>query len=417
MMSDPAYRPARLDWRLVLASIVGLWLCYFALVTLRSWLLGWEDGWELFWRRGVVTGAGMVLTLVLWWALHWFDRSATWVKIVAALILALPISVLSAQVNYTVFSGLHDHKAHEDKVVVVKVQREHGDDVLRDLPDLPPGSSVESTRIVIGEPVEDKPPPTMIPVPVLGQFELASWEYVTDMTFGRYFMLLSWCALYLAMLAGERAKVAERRAGEYRQAAKTAELRSLRYQVNPHFLFNTLNSLSALVMTGRPERAEDMIQTLSTYYRRTLSGDPTADVTLADEVALQQLYLEIEAVRFPDRLRTRVEISPTVASALVPGMILQPIVENSVKYAIAARHEPVTIGIHGEAVGGNLVVTVSDDGPMTETGDPHGCGIGLGNVRDRLRARFGDAASLAFGPCAEGGFETVLTMPLRRSRA
>jgi len=443
-MTQAAATPARLDWRLVLASIVGLWLCYFALVTTRSWLLGWEDGRELFWRRGVVTGTGMVLTLVLWLALRMFDRSATWIKIVAALILSLPVSILSAQVNYTVFRELDDHKAQVDKVVVVRVQRERGDDVLRDRPDLPPEPPLPpvppasnsapppppslpslpslpeqragETRIVVGHALEDKPPPLIIPVPVLGEFELASWEYVTDMTFGRYFMLLSWCALYLAMLAGERARAAERREGEYRAAARAAELRSLRYQVNPHFLFNTLNSLSALVMTGRPERAEDMIQTLSTYYRRTLSNDPTGDATLADEVALQQLYLEIEAVRFPDRLRTRIEISPVVANALVPGMILQPIVENSVKYAIAARHEPVTIGIFGREEGGMLVVTVCDDGPMTETGDPHGCGIGLGNVRDRLKARFGDAASLTFGPRDEGGFETVLTMPLQRSR-
>jgi len=304
--------------------------------------------------------------------------------------------------------------AKKTRVVMVKVKRERGDDVLRDTPDLPPGSRMEKTTIVVGQPVEESSEPTKVEVPGLGQFEMASWEYLTDMTFGRYFLLLSWCALYLAMQAGERARAAERREGVYREAAKAAELRSLRYQVNPHFLFNTFNSLSALVMTGRPERAEDMIQTLSTYYRRTLSGDPTADVTLADEVALQQLYLEIEAVRFPDRLRTQVDISPLVAGAMVPGMILQPIVENSVKYAIAARHEPVTIAIQGREIGRKLVVSVSDDGPMTDTGDPHGCGIGLGNVRDRLLARFGDEADLAFGPRPEGGFETVLTMPLQR---
>jgi two-component system LytT family sensor kinase len=428
-MSSDAPPPARVGLNLVLASIVGLWLCYFALVTLRSWLLGWEGGWEMFWRRGVVTLAGMALTLVLYWALRAFDRNATWVKIVAALVLALPVSVVSAQVNYTVFSALDAHKAKRDKVVVVKVQRESADDVLRDIPDLPPppppppllpvtpAPLTPETRIVVGQPVDAHPSPVTIPVPGLGKFELASWEYVTDMTFGRYFMLLSWCALYLAMVTGERARAAERREGEYRAAARSAELRSLRYQVNPHFLFNTLNSLSALIMTDRPERAEDMIQTLSTYYRRTLSSDPTGDVTLAEEVALQQLYLEIEAVRFPDRLRTEVEVSPLVATAMVPGMILQPIVENSVKYAIAARHEPVTIAISGKEEGGRLVVTVCDDGPMTETGDPHGEGIGLGNVRDRLKARFGNAASLVFGPRQQGGFETVLTLPLERSGA
>lgn len=425
-MADSAQPPARIGLPLVLASIAGLWLCYFVLVTTRSWLLGWENGGELFWRRGVVTLAGMALTLLLWWVLRLFDRCATWVKIVAALVLALPVSMASAQVNYWAFSKFDENKGHKDKAVVVKVERDRDDSVLRDtldppappLPPAPPGQTrAGETRIVIGRALDDEPPPAEIAAPGLGKVELAGWGYVTDMAFGRYFMLLSWCALYLALSEGVRARHAERREGEFRRAAANSELRSLRYQVNPHFLFNTLNSLSALVMTGKPERAEEMIQTLSTYYRRTLSSDPTADVTLSDEVALQQLYLAIEAVRFPDRLRTQIEISPLVASALVPGMILQPIIENSVKYAIAARREPVTIGIRASEEGGRLVLVVSDDGPMTETGDPHGIGIGLGNVRDRLRARFGTEAQLHFGPRAQGGFETVLSMPLQRRQA
>lgn len=415
-MSDSALPQARIGLPLVFASIAGLWLCYFSLVTMRSWLLDWEGGWDLFWRRGVVSLAGMALTVVLWWALSRFDRCATWAKIAAALVLSLPVSMASAQVNYTVFHPLDEALGHTKKTVVVKVRRESGDDVLGDPGGARPEDRTVATEIVLGQPLDEEPPPATVPLPGLGEFELASWEYATDMAFGRYFMLLSWCALYLAMSAGARARIAERREGEYRRAAANAEVRSLRYQVNPHFLFNTFNSLSALVMTGRPERAEEMIQTLSTYYRRTLSSDPTADSTLADEIALQQLYLEIETVRFPDRVRTQVEISPIVANAQVPGMILQPIVENSVKYAIAARHEPVTIGIRAAEVGGKLVVTVQDDGPMTETGDPHGCGIGLGNVRDRLRARYGSEASLAFGPREDGGFETVLTMPLERKR-
>ena len=435
-MTDNARSPASLGWRLVVASILGLWLCYFLLATARSWMLGWESGFEHLWRRGLVTGSGIVFTAALWWALHLLDRRATWVKVAAALVLSLPVSVLIAQVNFLAFKSLDEKMADREKTVVVKVVRPSDDDLLREVPEPPPappeplpappvpsvpdvasGSPVaqtEETRIVVNHKGRDEHPPVFVTVPGLGRIELASWEYVSDLTFGRYFMVLCWCALYLAMLAGERARSAERREGEYRRAAAAAELRSLRYQVNPHFLFNTLNSLSALVMTGRPERAEEMIQTLSTYYRRTLSNDPTADVTLADEIALQQLYLEIEAVRFPERLRTRIDLPDDLADTLVPGMILQPIVENSVKYAIAARHEPVTIAIQARATGDQLVVTVSDDGPMTETGDPHGVGIGLGNVRDRLHARFGDAAHIAFGPREQGGFETVLTMPLER---
>jgi LytS/YehU family sensor histidine kinase len=114
-------------------------------------------------------------------------------------------------------------------------------------------------------------------------------------------------------------RAAERREGTYRRAAKAAELRSLRYQVNPHFLFNTLNSLSALVLTGKTQAAERMIQTISTFYRRSLADDPTADVPLREEFALQKLYLDIEAVRFPHRLRAVYKLPPELEDAKVPG--------------------------------------------------------------------------------------------------
>jgi outer membrane biosynthesis protein TonB len=171
------------------------------------------------------------------------------------------------------------------------------------------------------------------------------WRQLTDVALGRYFLLIAWAALYLALGNGEMARAAEWREGEYRRAAKAAELRSLRYQVNPHFLFNTLNSLSALVMTGRGEQAERMIQTISSFYRHSLAADPTSDVPLADEIALQRHYLEIEAVRFPDRLRTEFDVPENLAQACVPGMILQPLVENSIKYAVSATTRPVTIRI------------------------------------------------------------------------
>ena len=132
---------------------------------------------------------------------------------------------------------------------------------------------------------------------------------------GRYFLLLAWAALYLALVNAEQALAAERRERRVPAAAKAAELRSLRYQINPHFLFNTLNSLSALVMTGQARPAERMIQTLSTFYRRSLAEDPTGDIPLAEEIGCRQLYLEIEAVRFPERLRTRIDVPAELARA------------------------------------------------------------------------------------------------------
>jgi LytS/YehU family sensor histidine kinase len=192
----------------------------------------------------------------------------------------------------------------------------------------------------------------------------------------------------------------------------------LRYQVNPHFLFNTLNSLSALVMAQRSEQAEKMIQTISSFYRHSLAGDPTADVPLADEIALQRHYLEIEAVRFPERLRCEFDVPAALESACVPGMILQPLVENSIKYGVSASTRPVTIRIAAREAGGMLVLTVADDGPgqtAQQTAEQGGTGIGLANVRSRLAASFGAAARVESGPLPAGGYATVLTIPIVRA--
>lgn len=241
------------------------------------------------------------------------------------------------------------------------------------------------------------------------------WRQLTDVALGRYFLLIAWAALYLALGNGEQLRAAEYREGQYARAAKAAELRSLRYQVNPHFLFNTLNSLSALVMVGRTEQAERMIQSISRFYRHSLAGDPTSDMPLEDEIALQRHYLDIEAVRFPDRLRCEFDIPDDLMTACVPGMILQPLVENSIKYAVSTTIRPVTIRITAREAGGFLVLTVADDGPGEGFANG-GTGIGIANVRSRLAARFGeDGAKVESGPLPAGGYATVLTMPVVRN--
>ncbi|MBA4354969.1 MAG: hypothetical protein C0409_09770, partial [Novosphingobium sp.] len=241
------------------------------------------------------------------------------------------------------------------------------------------------------------------------------WRQLTDVALGRYFLLIAWAALYLALGNGEQLRAAEYREGQYARAAKAAELRSLRYQVNPHFLFNTLNSLSALVMVGRAEQAERMIQSISRFYRHSLAGDPTSDMPLEDEIALQRHYLDIEAVRFPERLKCEFDMPDDLMSACVPGMILQPLVENSIKYAVSTTIRPVTIRISAREAGGFLILSVADDGPGE--GFVNGStGIGLANVRSRLAARFGeDGAKVESGPLPAGGYATVLTLPIVRN--
>jgi LytS/YehU family sensor histidine kinase len=187
----------------------------------------------------------------------------------------------------------------------------------------------------------------------------------------------------------------------------------LRYQVNPHFLFNTLNSLSALVMIGKADRAEKMIQTISRFYRHSLASEPTSDVALMDEFDLQKLYLDIEAVRFPTRLVSVFDLPADLEEARVPGMILQPLVENSVKYAVSPVSRPVTITLAAREEFDRLVITVSDDGPGVPQGAQHGFGIGLANVRDRLEARFGPDIGFTSGP-VPGGYRSEIRIPLSR---
>ena len=155
---------------------------------------------------------------------------------------------------------------------------------------------------------------------------------------------------------------------------------------------------------------------IARFYRRSLADDPTGDVTLAEEIALQKLYLDIEAVRFPRRLKTVFAVSDELADVLVPGMILQPLVENSVKHAIAPTSGQVTVTLAAREEYDRLVVTVSDDGDGVARQDATrpGYGIGLANVRERLEARFGKQASIVSGP-APGGYATHLRLPIRHA--
>jgi signal transduction histidine kinase len=403
--------PARVSFRLVLASIVGVWVTYFVIATLRGWVIDLEMSEALLWRRVFVILASMAVTLVLWPLLRLLDFRSFWVKGVAVLLIALPASLALAAINYWAFASIEEQ-------VTTRIGEREGLSVRSD----------EAGNLLI-DPLEKAGAPPRLPASTLPQDQDKAaitigkamrednrWRQLTDVALGRYFLLLAWAALYFALVNAEQARAAERREGEYRRAAKAAELRSLRYQVNPHFLFNTLNSLSALVLTGKAQAAERMIQTLSTFYRRSLAEDPTGMVSLEAEVALQRAYLEIEAVRFPERLIAEIDVPEALHDAEVPGMILQPLVENSVKYGVAPVSRGVTVRIAAREEFGRLVLEVSDNGPGTagKADTRLGLGIGLTNVRDRIETRYGDGASLVSGPAEGGGWRTVIRLPFER---
>ena len=396
--------PARLTVRTVMFSIIGLWLAYFVIFTVRGFIVGLDVQPDLLLRRGAVVAGGVGATFLLWLVLRLFDHRSLALQISAAVFLAIPTSLLIAQINQAVFADLQ-------KQLESKIAEERGFSLRRD----------EAGNIVIEAPVTRQGPeiedplrpatPQMGRVVLPGETSRDKWLRLVELALSQYFLLLAWAAIYFALLAGARAREAERRGERFRSAAKAAELRSLRYQVNPHFLFNTLNSLSALVMTGKAERAEEMIQTISRFYRHSLADESTGDVSLADEIDLQEHYLEIEAVRFPERLRVKVDLPAELANYHVPGMILQPLVENSVKYGVSASARPVTVSIAAREEYGRLVLTVADDGPGVPAGHSGGFGIGLANVRDRLEARFGNEATVTSGPALQG-YETELRLPL-----
>jgi two-component sensor histidine kinase len=226
--------------------------------------------------------------------------------------------------------------------------------------------------------------------------------------------LLAWSLLYFG-IKHYRALQAEReRALRAEALAHEARLRALRYQLNPHFLFNTLNAISTLVVERRTGEATRMLARLSDFLRLTLESGDAQEVPLDDELEFALRYLEIERVRFGERLTVRVEVEPEARSALVPAMLLQPLVENAVKHAVAPREGGGTIALEARRAGGVLRLVVADDGPGL-AGDAHadGRGIGLANTRERLRQLYGAAHRLTLEPAPAGGLRVVVELPLR----
>lgn len=396
-LGDPA---ATVSFRTVLFSMVVLWATYLVLATIRSLVMDVFDGlqFELGWRRLLVTVAGIALTMVLWLLLRLFDTKALWLKISAAIALALPVAVAIGQVNYVVFKDMElaQRQAYAERYNL-NLRRDESGNIFIDVPARGGDVPADSQSVLIEQ----------------AETSADFWRKLLDVALGRYFLLLAWASTYFALLAGVQARASQRREEQFRSAAKAAELRSLRYQVNPHFLFNTLNSLSALVMTNKADSAERMIQTISRFYRHSLATEPTADVSLRDEFDLQKLYLDIEAVRFPTRLVCVFDLPAELEECRVPGMILQPLVENSVKYAVSPVSRPVTITLAAREEFDRLVITVGDDGPGVPQGTTHGFGIGLANVRDRLEARFGPDIGFVSAP-VPGGYCTEIRIPLSR---
>ena len=223
----------------------------------------------------------------------------------------------------------------------------------------------------------------------------------------------AWSALYFSInyfiLLEEQAD----RMTRLENQASAAQLAMLRYQLNPHFLFNTLNSISTLVLLKQTERANAMLSRLSSFLRYTLANEATAQVALGQEIETTKAYLEIEKMRFEDRLRTHFSLDPAAQHARVPSLLLQPIVENAIKYAVTPHEEGADISIEARRVGDRLKITVSDTGPgpgAASAGSPS-TGVGLANIRDRLREAYGADHQFESRTVQGGGYAVTIDVP------
>jgi two-component sensor histidine kinase len=216
-------------------------------------------------------------------------------------------------------------------------------------------------------------------------------SYISGVT-GAFYVLMCWTGLYFGIKWYWELQDQTERTLKATAAAHQAQLKMLRYQLNPHFLFNTLNAISTLILDKRNDIANQAVTRLSAFLRYTLDNDPMKKVTLSKELEALDLYLSIEKVRFGDRLQLEFDIEDQARIALVPSLILQPLVENAIKYAVAPREEGGAISLQAKVTGRTLHLVMSDDGPglnSLHSPSKSGNGVGLTNTRERLTQLYG----------------------------
>ncbi len=233
------------------------------------------------------------------------------------------------------------------------------------------------------------------------------------LNFGWVFFM--WAGYYFAQDHAHRGRRQSVELVRAQAAAHQAQIKMLRYQLNPHFLFNTLNAISTLVLENRNADAESMLLRLSRFMRHTIDTDPEQLARLDEEARTQLLYLEIEAARFGDRLRVDCDIPAALADCLVPSLLLQPIVENCIKHAIGPSSTGGIVRIRASERAERLKVTVEDDGPGLAAAAPNPSSIGLRNTRERLLTIYGADASVGFHPRPSGGLCVAFDLPIMRT--
>ena len=398
MMPQPTARTRFADWPFALKSIIGFWFFYSLTVVVRAFL--GTDPWTTFLNKLIVMGIGVLITGFIYASISIFATGTSIRR--KAIIAGLSSAVASLTMGATLV--MIEDLMHESKEEF-RFQAREGFTVVE-----------RGNQIRIERTAQE---PLVLTMPKVRELDkMKRVRYGLDIAVTWLFFYIAWSAFYLANQAQVEALGAQRRLADAESAAQAAQVRALRYQVNPHFLFNTLNSLSSLVMTGRTDRAETMLLALSTFFRTSLSLDPSADVSLAEEIDLQRLYLDIEKARFPDRLTVEIDIPKDLEQARLPALLLQPIVENAIKYGVSKSRKAVLVRIDARRLADNrMSLEISNrlkHGGKEElpAATHEGTGLGLANVCQRLEARWGSRASCRSGPMTGGGYKVALTIPI-----
>jgi len=248
------------------------------------------------------------------------------------------------------------------------------------------------------------------------------WAYPQQPTFveawrtSLSYQVLPYLIVYALILGIVFIGDARERTARLNEELSKAQLAALRRQMEPHFMFNTLNSIAGMVREQRTDAAVNMIVGLSEFLRRSTEDSHRPQVTLAEEVEYLQRYVDIQKVRFGERLQVSVDIPEKVLRAQVPNLLLQPLVENAIKHGIAKRVVGGTVRVSATGENGTLRLSVCNDGPTAATEfEPTAAGVGLSNLRTRLRILHGDQSELQLQRAASGEAEVVVTLPLREA--
>jgi two-component system, LytTR family, sensor kinase len=245
-------------------------------------------------------------------------------------------------------------------------------------------------------------------------FAVRHWYEIFAGVVWSSYLMVCWMGLYFGFHFYEANQLERERSLRADALAQAAQLKMLRYQLNPHFLFNTLNAISTLVLDHKNAIANTVVTRLAEFLRYTLDQDPMKTVTLTQEATALNLYLEIEKMRFGPRLEVDIDIAPDAGSASVPSLLLQPLIENAIKYAISPSEQGGRIAIRARLEGGEVVMTVEDNGPgLVDTSRvENGRGVGLRNTRERLATMYGARGRMEFRN-GDPGLSITLRFPAR----